>query len=110
MYKPCSFDREEYLSNKDFYEKDCEPGWEFDQELDEFNDDLGSIATELSYTRYALAKAEAALVKKESELVTCRLMEVDFLEGWAKFQLPAHVMNDGFHAGTAGINFSGVQD
>ena len=52
-----TFDRSEYLSNKDLFESD---GIEFvDSELCEFNNDVEDMAYELAHTRYALAKAEA---------------------------------------------------
>lgn len=58
--KPCTFNRQEYLECSDDFEKlkviDTE-----DNELTEFNHDAKSIALELAYTRYELAKAEQIL-------------------------------------------------
>ena len=56
MYKPCSFDRKEYLENAYVFENQelsC-----VESELSEHNDDIDDMAHELAYTRYALAKAE----------------------------------------------------
>lgn len=109
MYKPCSFAREEYLCDSDVFEaEDITPN-EYDKELSEFNDNAGDLAVELAYTRYALAKAELTIGTMEKDSIPCRLMEIDFQEGWAKFHVPNTVIGNGFHAGTAGINFSGVQ-
>jgi len=56
-YKPCSFDRADYLCNSiSFDEQSVIDG---DTELCEFNDDAECLAIELAYTRYYLAKAEA---------------------------------------------------
>ena len=66
MYKPCQFDREEYLLYAEVFE-----GVNLDRpglELDEFNEDAKDLAFELAYTRYYLAKAEkllAASIEKE---------------------------------------------
>ena len=42
--------------------------------------------------------------------ISCRLLEVDLEENWAKFEIPQHVMDKGFHVGSVLIDFSGVQD
>lgn len=55
-WQPCSFDRDEYLDGAENFESvsiaDPEP------ECCEFSDDLESIAIELAYTRYQVAKLE----------------------------------------------------
>jgi hypothetical protein len=55
-YKPCQFDRSEYLDSSKLFEavgiEDAV------SELCEFNSDAEDLAFELAYTRYALAKAE----------------------------------------------------
>jgi len=52
-----TFDRSEYLSNKDLFESDDIDY--VDSEVCEFNNDVEDMAYELAHTRYALAKAEA---------------------------------------------------
>jgi len=58
-YKPCQFDRKDYLDNAPSFEAgnidDAET------ELCEFNEDAEDLAFELAYTRYRLAKLEAAI-------------------------------------------------
>jgi len=49
------------------------------------------------------------LSAKDKESVSCKLWECDLEENWVKFQVPQNVMNKGFHAGAADINFSGIQ-
>ena len=59
MYKPCQFNRGEYLFYAEVFE-----GVNLDHpgiELNEFNEDAKELAFELAYTRYYLAKAEKAL-------------------------------------------------
>jgi hemerythrin len=59
MYKSCNFDRKEYLRHKKIFENNnCDDAQE---ERDEFNDEIDSLAIELAYTRYALSKAEKML-------------------------------------------------
>jgi len=41
--------------------------------------------------------------------VECGLLEVDLEANWAKFLIPPKVMKKGFHAGSATIDFAGVQ-
>ena len=56
MYKPCNFNRKEYLENEEQFENmKVDDGQD---ELTEFNDDAECLAIELAYTRYALARAE----------------------------------------------------
>ena len=56
-----NFDRKEYLQ----YEKEFEnTGMEcVEQELSEFSNDIESMAFELAYTRYRLAKLESEIEK-----------------------------------------------
>ena len=55
-YVPCQFSRDEYLEHAQLFEdlkiEDA------DAELCEFNDDTESLAVELAYTRYRVAKLE----------------------------------------------------
>ena len=41
--------------------------------------------------------------------VKCKVWEIDFGENWVKFEVPKKVMDKGFHAGSAVIDFSGIQ-
>jgi hypothetical protein len=55
-YKPCQYDREEYLEYAAIFENvELDDA---DTELCEFNSDPEDLAFELAYTRYYLAKAE----------------------------------------------------
>lgn len=65
-YKPCQFDRKDYLDAADDFEKVNID--EAETELCEFNDDAEDLAFELAYTRYYLAKAEAKLQKVKEAL------------------------------------------
>lgn len=56
MYKPCSFDRKEYLEHADKFEAVALD--DAQEELTEYSDDAEGLAFELAYTRYALAKME----------------------------------------------------
>lgn len=59
MYKPCSFNRNEYLDLREHFEHD---DWtDAESELSEFNDDANALAVELAHTRYRLAAAEKLL-------------------------------------------------
>ena len=49
------------------------------------------------------------VAKKDLNPVECKLWEVDLYENWMKVKVPQEVMDDGFHAGTVSIDFSGVQ-
>ena len=48
--------------------------------------------------------------EKKQKLVKCRLWEVELEKNWVKFEVSQAVMDKGFHAGSARIDFSGVQD
>ena len=58
MYKPCSFDRKEYLLEAEAF-NDSEDFLCTQNELTEFNDDPEELAHELAHTRFALAEAES---------------------------------------------------
>lgn len=67
------FNRKEYLElSKDFEKEEIEY---VDSELSEFNDDPESLAFELAYTRYFLAKAEQALDLRISKVEFAKTME-----------------------------------
>lgn len=65
MYKPCQFDRSEYLSHHKMFEN-AELN-DVTMELCEFNEDIDDIAAELAYTRYQLAKVEKLLASNYTE-------------------------------------------
>ena len=58
-YNPCNFDRNKYLAYADIFEPleltDAAP------ELSEFNNNAESLAFELAYTRYRVAKLEVEI-------------------------------------------------
>jgi len=58
-YKPCRYDRKDYLDNTSSFEAGNID--DADTELCEFNEDAEDLAFELAYTRYRLAKLEAAI-------------------------------------------------
>lgn len=62
-YHPCNFDRQHYLESEQIFEG--EMLGDVTEELTEFNNDMESLACELAYTRYRLAKVE----KERDELL-----------------------------------------
>jgi len=68
-YRPCVFDRQEYLENGSDID-DCT------SEMCEFNDDAEDLAYELAYTRYALANAEV-------EVERLKKRNLDVAHDWA---------------------------
>jgi len=60
-YNPCCFDRHEYLAYEDIFEP--LELTDASQELSAFNGDATSLAFELAYTRYRVAKLEAQLAE-----------------------------------------------
>lgn len=61
QWKPCQFNRDEYLEHADLYE--AVKIDDATSELCEFNDDAEDLAIELAYMRYRLAKTESDLLK-----------------------------------------------
>jgi len=61
-YKPCDFDREQYLELYEEIGSEEKNGFFYpDAELCEFNADAGDLAYELAHTRCRVAKLEAAI-------------------------------------------------
>ena len=100
MYKPCSFERKEYLSCYEVFEDGDLGRNDVDGELSEFNDDPIDLAVELAHTRYALAKAEVTIEKIRSGFVRCTLVELDFENNLVAFKVPSITMDSRFHAGS----------
>ena len=67
MYRPCQFDREDYLQYADKFETNTFD--DVETELSQFNDDLEDMAYELAYTRYQLAKAELRTIKPDEAAI-----------------------------------------
>jgi hypothetical protein len=63
-YKPCDFDRSEYLALSEMFEELKLD--DVDLEKSEHNYDLEDIAYELAYSRYRIAKLEAGIEKLKS--------------------------------------------
>ena len=85
MYKPCSFDRQEYLNNSEEFETISLH--DVDSELSEQNEEPESLAYELAYTRYALAKIEAEVAENRIR-VEEMTEEVQLFDGDALKILP----------------------
>jgi len=62
-YQPCDFDRNNYLESEQIFEGEMLD--DATEEMTEFNDEPESLAYELAYTRYQLAKVE----KERDELL-----------------------------------------
>ena len=76
MYKPCSFDRQEYLNNSEEFETISLP--DVDSELSEQNEEPESLAYELAYTRYALAKIEAEVAENRIRILQYNSLRENF--------------------------------
>lgn len=85
MYKPCSFDREDYLELADEFEainmNDAS------QELTQFGDDAEDLAFELAYTRYALSKKETETAKLKNLYDSMACLFAEGVEFMTKSQL-----------------------
>lgn len=57
-WKPCDFDRKQYLADAAFYESTAVGIECITEEMSEFNDEADELALELAYSRYRIARLE----------------------------------------------------
>lgn len=53
---------------------------------------------------------EVRASSKGGKLTECDIVSLDFEDDLVQVKPPSHIMNNGFHAGSVLIDFSGVQD